>query len=136
MIKTNFVALLEPSCIILIKEINQEDNMKHIAAYALLVLSGKDAPTAADVTKVLKDAGVAGDDAKAEALVAALGGKPFHTLVAEGKAALGKMGGSAAPATAAAGGAATAEAAKPAEKEAEPEEDIDMGNLFGGDDDY
>ena len=37
--------------------------MKHIAAFALLVLGGNAAPTAADVEKVLKDAG-----AKAEPL--------------------------------------------------------------------
>ena len=35
--------------------------MKHIAAFALLVLSGKENPTAADVEKLLKDAGIKAD---------------------------------------------------------------------------
>ena len=109
--------------------------MKHIAAYALLVLSGKESPSAADVEKVLKDAGVAADADKAKALAEALEGKAFHELVAEGKAALSKMG-TAAPA--AAGTAAPAEAAKEeAPKEEEEEDDIDLGGgLFGDDDDY
>ena len=108
--------------------------MRHIAAYALLVLGGKEEPTAADVSKVLKDAGVSADDDKCAALCDALKGKPFHTLVEEGKSALGKMGGSAAPAggaAAPAGGAAAAEE----KQEEEEEEDVDMGGLFG-DDDY
>ena len=110
--------------------------MKHIAAYALLVLGGKAEPSAADVEKVLKDSGVAADSDKAAALVEALKGKAFHELVAEGTAALSKMGtGSAAPA---AGGAATT-AAKEEEKPAEEDDDDDMslgGGLFGDDDDY
>jgi large subunit ribosomal protein LP2 len=108
--------------------------MRHIAAYAMLVLGGNEEPTAADIAKVLKEAGVAADEDKSNALCEALKGKPFHTLVEEGKAALSKMGGSA-PAAAAAGGAAAAE--KVEEKvEEEPEEDVDMGGLFGDDDDY
>ena len=35
--------------------------MKHLAAYALLVLGGKDAPTADDVEKLLKASGVTAD---------------------------------------------------------------------------
>merc|ERR1712214_232016 len=90
--------------IILIKEINQENNIKHIAAYALLILAGKEDPTAADVEKVLKDAGVASDAEKAKAIAEALKGKQFHELVKEGSAALGSMG-TGAPAAPAAGGA-------------------------------
>jgi large subunit ribosomal protein LP2 len=106
--------------------------MKHIAAYALLVLGGKAEPTAADVEKVLKEAGAKGDADKIAALVEALKGKAFHELVAEGTKAMGSVG-SAAPA----GGAAAAGGAKEAaveEKEEEVEEaDVDMGDLFGGD---
>jgi len=58
--------------------------MKYIAAYALLVLGGKSAPTAADVETVLKDAGIKADSGKVASVVAALAGKEFHTLVAEG----------------------------------------------------
>lgn len=110
--------------------------MKHIAAYALLVLGGTEKPSAADVEKVCKDSGVEADKAKIEALVAAMEGKEFHELVATGIAKLGSMGtGSAAPA-AAAGGAAAAAADKPEEKEEEEEENVDLGGMFGDEDDY
>jgi len=103
--------------------------MKHIAAYALLVLAGKDAPTAAEIEKVLKEAGATSDSDKVASLVAALAGKSFDQFVAEGIKAMGSMGGSA---PAASSGAAAAE--KKAEVvEEEPEEDVDMGDLFGGD---
>ena len=112
--------------------------MKHIAAYALLLLAGKEAPTADDVEKVLKDAGVASDSEKAKALAEALKGKQFHELVKEGTAALGAMGtGSAAAAAPGAGAADAAEEKADDKKEEEEEdEDIDMGGMFGDDDDY
>ena len=110
--------------------------MKHIAAYALLLLGGNEAPTAAQVEKVVKDSGATADKEKITALCAALEGKPFHELVAKGLETLGSMGGSAAPA----GGAASAPAAAKAEEEApaeeEPEDDVDMAGMFGDDDDY
>jgi len=102
--------------------------MKHIAAYALLVLGGKSAPTAADVEKVLKEAGAKADSDKVAALVKALEGKAFNELVSEGTKKLGSMG-TAAPA--AAGGAPAKKVEAP--KEEEPEEDVDMGGLFGDD---
>jgi large subunit ribosomal protein LP2 len=105
--------------------------MKHIAAYALLVLGGKDSPSAADVEKVLKEAGAKADSDKVAALVGALEGKPFHELVESGLTKLSSMG-TAAPA-AGASTAATAAAPKVEEKEEEPEEDVDMGGLFGDD---
>ena len=105
--------------------------MRHIAAYALLVLGGKDNPTAADVEKVVKEAGATADSDKIKALCEAMEGKEFHELVATGIKTLGSMGSGPAAAAAPAGGAggAAAEAA-PAD---EPEEDVDMGDLFGGD---
>ena len=108
--------------------------MRHIAAYALLVLGGKEAPTPADVEKVVKDAGAEPDKEKITALCAALEGKPFNELVAAGIAKLGSMG-TGAPAAGA--GAAAAEAPKAEEKpkEEEPEEDVDIGGMFGDDDD-
>ena len=105
--------------------------MRHIAAYALLVLGGKDAPTAADVEKVVKDAGAEADKAKIDALVAALAGKEFHEIVAAGIKTLGSKGGAAKPAAAAAA-AVKVEAVK----EEEPEEDVDIGGMFGDEDDY
>ena len=106
--------------------------MRHIAAYALLVLGGKDAPTAADVEKVVKDAGAEADKAKIDALVAALAGKEFHEIVAAGIKTLGSMGGAAKPAA----GAAAAEVKAEAVKEEEPEDDVDIGGMFGDEDDY
>ena len=109
--------------------------MRHIAAYAMLVLGGKEEPSAADVEKVVKEAGAEADKAKCTALCEALKGKPFHDFVSEGIKALGSMGGGggAAAATPAAGGAAEA---KVEEKEEEPEEEVDLGGMFGDEDDY
>ena len=110
--------------------------MKHLAAYALLVLGGKENPTEKEVEKVVTDAGAKPDKEKVKALCAALKDKKFHELVAAGSATLGSMA-SSAPA---AGGEAAAKGGKPAAaapKEEEPaEEDMEMGDFFGGDDDY
>ena len=108
--------------------------MRHIAAYALLVLGGKEAPTPADVEKVVKDAGAEPDKEKITALCAALEGKPFNELVAAGIAKLGSMG-TGAPAAGGAGAAADAPKAEEKPKEEEPEEDVDIGGMFGDDDD-
>ena len=43
--------------------------MKHIAAYALLVLGGKSDPSAADVEKVLKEAGAKADSNQIDTLI-------------------------------------------------------------------
>ena len=110
--------------------------MKHIAAYALLVLGGKSDPSAADVEKVLKDSGVTADSDKINALCEALKGKAFNELVAEGKTALSKMGGAAPAAGGATGGAAPAQAAKEEAKPVEEEEEVEMGGFFGDDDGY
>ena len=107
--------------------------MKHIAAYALLLLGGNEAPTAAQVEKVVKDSGATADKEKITALCAALEGKQFHELVATGLKTLGSMGGAAAPAGGAPAAAAKQEEA-PAEEE--PEDDVDMAGMFGDEDDY
>ena len=100
----------------------------------MLVLGGKSEPTAADVEKVVKEAGAEVDKAKCTALCEALKGKPFHDLVAEGIKTLGSMGGGgAAAATPAAGGAAAAKEEAP--KEEEPEEEVDLGGMFGDEED-
>tara|TARA_B110001450_G_scaffold234449_1_gene238454 strand:+ start:100 stop:423 length:324 start_codon:yes stop_codon:yes gene_type:complete len=105
--------------------------MKHIAAFALLVLGGNAAPTAADVEKVLKDAGAKADSEKVESMIKAFEGKDFNELVKSGLSKMASMG-SAGPAAAAGGPAA---AAAPMEEKKEEVEDVDMGGLFGGDDD-
>ena len=103
--------------------------MRHVAAYALLVLGGNAAPSAADVTKLLTESGATADEGQVAKMCAALEGKQFHELVSAGLASLSASG----PA-AAAGGAAAAKVEEVAE---EPEEEVDMGGLFGGgDDDY
>ena len=107
--------------------------MRHIAAYALLVLGGKADPSPADVEKVVKDAGAEADKAKITELCNALEGKPFHEIVAASIAKLGSMGSG--PAKAAGGAAAAAPAEAKKEEAPEPEEDVDIGGMFGDDDD-
>merc|ERR1712166_948538 len=115
-----------------------ETEMKHIAAYCLLVLGGNKAPTADDVSKLLKDCGATADADNLKTFMAGIGEKSCSELIAEGSKRMQTGGGGGA--AAAAGGAAAsagpaAEAEKP--KEEEPEEEVDMGVLFGGgDDDY
>jgi large subunit ribosomal protein LP2 len=108
--------------------------MKYIAAYALLVLGGKASPSAADVTKVLSEAGIKADSDHVERLVKALAGKTFHELVQAGKTKLSSLGTSVA---AAPSGGAQAQAAKVeapvVEEKKEEEADVDMGGLFGDD---
>jgi large subunit ribosomal protein LP2 len=105
--------------------------MKYIAAYALLVLGGKAEPTAVDVEKVLKEAGIKAEAEHVERLVTALKGKTFHELVQSGKAKMASMGSVAAPTSAPAAGAAKVEAK--VEEVVEVEADVDMGGLFGDD---
>ena len=103
--------------------------MKHLAAFALLVLGGKENPTAADVEKCLKGSGVSADKEKIEKLIAAMDGKKYHEMVEGGLAKFKSMGGAAAPA----GGATTAAAV--VEEKKEEVEDVDMGGLFGDEED-
>lgn len=106
--------------------------MKYIAAYALLVLGGNASPSAADVEKVLKEAGIKGEAEHTERLISALTGKTFHELVKSGKGKMASMGTVvAAPAGGAAG--APAKAAEAKEEKKEEEADVDMGGLFGDD---
>ena len=104
--------------------------MKHIAAYALLVLGGNENPTAADVEKLLKEAGVKADSEKIESMLSKFEGKPFNELVGSGLTKMKSMGGAAAPVA----GAAAVNAVE--EEKKEEAEDVDMGGLFGGDDEY
>lgn len=104
--------------------------MKYIAAYALCVLGGKADPAAADVEKVLKEAGVKAEADNINKLITALQGKAFHELVAEGKKKMSSCGTVVQAAAAPSGGAKAAakEEEKPKEEEAA---DVDMGGLFG-----
>merc|ERR1712166_385706 len=104
-----------------------ETEMKHIAAYCLLVLGGNKAPTADDVSKLLKDCGATADADNLKTFMAGIGEKSCSELIAEGSKRM-QTGGGGGGAAASAGPAAEAE--KP--KEEEPEEEVDMGGLFGG----
>jgi len=105
--------------------------MRHVAAYALLVPGGNASPSAADVEKVLKEAGATHEAANVASLCAAMEGKSFNEICAAGLKKIGSSG----PAGAAATGGAAKAAAVVEEEEPEPEEDVDMGGLFGGGDD-
>ena len=90
------------------------------------------------MTALLKASGVEADSASLDIMMSKLEGKTIPELIKEGSKQLASMpsggGGGAAAATPAAGAGAAKEAA-PVEEE--PEEDVDMGDLFGGgDDDY
>ena len=106
--------------------------MKHLAAYAMLVLGGKEKPTAADVEKLMRDSGVTPDSEKIALLIEKIGDKPFHEHVAGGLTKLASMG----TGSAAAAPGATAAAAPVEDTKKEEEEDVDMGGLFGDDDEY
>ena len=107
--------------------------MKHIAAFALLVLGGNESPSAADVEKVLKEAGVKADSDKINAMIEAFAGRNFHELVKGGLAKMASMGSAAPAAGGAAAGGATA--AAPMDEKKEEAEDVDMGGLFGDEED-
>jgi large subunit ribosomal protein LP2 len=110
--------------------------MKHIAAYALLVVGGKEAPSADDVKAVITAAGGEADEEQLTKLFAELEGKSIHELLSAGETKLKSVvsvggGGGAAPA---AGGAAAPAAAAAPEKPKEEEVDaLDGGmDMFGG----
>jgi large subunit ribosomal protein LP2 len=62
--------------------------MKLIAAYALLIVSGNEAPTAEQVTAVVTAAGGEVDEASLASLFADLEGKSIHELLAKGETSL------------------------------------------------
>merc|ERR1712100_177423 len=110
------------------------ETMKHQAAYSLLFLSGKSAPTQKEVEAFMKTAGVAVDKESLDAFFKIMDGKDVPTLVRDGekkKVSMPCGGGGGGAVVAAAGGAAAA-APKEEEKKDEPE-DVDMGGLFGDD---
>ncbi|KAN0062531.1 60S acidic ribosomal protein P2 [Thecaphora frezii] len=107
--------------------------MKHIAAYLLLTLGGKESPSAADIKALLETVGIEADSERLDKLIAELEGKDINQLIVEGQEKLASVpAGGAAPAAAAGGSAAAAggaaEEKKEEKKEEEKEEsDDDMG---------
>jgi large subunit ribosomal protein LP2 len=54
--------------------------MRYIAAYLLLKIAGKESPTAADVTKVIKSVGIDVDKDRLESLISELNGKDINAV--------------------------------------------------------
>ena len=111
--------------------------MKHLAAYCLLVLGGNASPSEDDVANLLKECGVTCDKDNCKTMIAQVGTASVPEHIAAGTKKMASVGGGAPAAGGAAAGGAAA-AAEPEKKEEEPEEevDMDMGGMFGGDDDY
>ena len=107
--------------------------LKHIAAYLLLTLGGKESPSAADIKALLETVGVEANSERLDKLIEELNGKDINTLIAEGNEKLASVpsGGAAPAAGASAGAAAAGGAAAPAAEEKKEEEkeesDDDMG---------
>ncbi|KAJ5087401.1 hypothetical protein N7456_011017 [Penicillium angulare] len=104
--------------------------MKYLAAYLLLALAGKEAPSAADIKSVLSSVGIDAESDRLDKLISELQGKNLEELIAEGTSKLASVpsGGAGAAAAAPAAGAAATEDAPAAAKEEEKEEsDEDMG---------
>nr|AAR87710.1 60S ribosomal stalk P2 subunit [Euplotes focardii] len=110
--------------------------MKYIAAYALSVLGGKSAPTADDVKKVLSSVGIEAEQERLGTLIRTLEGKQLHELIAAGSSKLSTIAVSGGSGAAAASGEAAVEAEVKEEEPQEEEADVDMGDIFGGEDDY
>merc|ERR1719213_780600 len=98
--------------------------MKYCAAYLLLHLGGKEAPTAKEVSKLLEDSGIEVDKKMLDLVIKKMEGKSVHEMIEAGSKKLAVMGGgggggggAAAPAAAAAGGAAPKEEKKVEEEE-------------------
>ena len=100
--------------------------MKVLAAYLLSVLGGKAAPTAADVTAVLKSVGIEADAAEVTLVVAQLSGKDVNEIIAAGSKKLATVpsGGAAAPAAASAAAPAAAKEEKKKEEKKEESDDV------------
>ena len=112
--------------------------MKHLSAYLLLVLGGKETPSVDDVTGLLKKLDIEAEADKIELLVKSMEGKNIDEILEEGEKKLISVGGSGGHGAAAAAPAAAAASAAPAAKEKEkPKEeavevDVGGGDLFGG----
>jgi len=57
--------------------------MKHLAAYLLLSLGGKESPSAKDIKTVLESVGIEADDERLKALISELKGKDLQTVCAK-----------------------------------------------------
>merc|ERR1711881_625543 len=118
--------------------LKNQEKKKYVAPYCLLVLGGKESPSAADLKKAMTDAGCEVNQENLDSVCNALKGKAIHEVINAGfgkiaSLSLGGGGGqSSAPAQSGSGPAQPAkqEEAKKEEVE-EEEEDMDIGDLFG-----
>eukprot|EP00831_Metopus_contortus_P023736 TRINITY_DN2087_c0_g1_i2.p1 TRINITY_DN2087_c0_g1~~TRINITY_DN2087_c0_g1_i2.p1 ORF type:complete len:185 (+),score=63.05 TRINITY_DN2087_c0_g1_i2:190-744(+) len=118
-------------------------NMKHLAAYALLVLGGKANPTEEEVTNVLKEVGIKADPKQLKAMIEALKGKKLHELIASGMGKIQTVSTGAAPKNESKKTEKKADKKEPKEEkktvkkeEEKKEEDDTLGgglNIFGDD---
>lgn len=77
--------------------------VRYVAAYLLAVLGGNEAPSAADLQKILSSVGIEVDAARVTKIIGELKGKSIDELIAQGREKLSSMpaGGAAAAAPAA-----------------------------------
>eukprot|EP00941_MAST-03F_sp_MAST-3F-sp1_P003401 g3401.t1 len=108
--------------------------MKYLSAYMLLALSKEELPTSAEVKTLLESQGIAVDDNALSFALSKLEGKDLAELIEEGQERLVAGGGGGAGGAAGGAGGAAAEEEKKEEEE-EEEEAVEVGNMFGGDDD-
>ena len=99
--------------------------MRYIAAYLLLQIGGKAAPTAEDIKSVLGSVGIDADEERLSKLISELNGKDVAELISEGSAKFASVpsGGAAASSAPAAAAGGAAEAPKEEEKEEKDKED-------------
>lgn len=95
--------------------------MRYIAAYLLLQIGGKAAPTAEDIKSVLGSVGIDADEERLSKLLSELNGKDVAELISEGSAKFASVpsGGAAASSAPAAAAGGAAEAPKEEEKKEE-----------------
>lgn len=90
--------------------------MRYVAAYLLAVLGGKEAPTVADLEKILSSVGVEVDQTRITKVVADLKGKSVEELIKEGREKLSSVPSGGAAVAAAPGAAGPAAADKKDDK--------------------
>lgn len=109
--------------------------MKHLAAYALLVLGGKENPSEEEILAVLKEVGAQGDKEQLKILMTALKGKKLHEVIAAGMSKIQTLAVAAPAAPASADTKGKPEAKKEAKKEEKKEEEEalagGLGDIFG-----
>ena len=110
--------------------------MKHQAAYAILYLNGT-APTMAEVEAFMRACGISVDKEQLARFFACMDGRDYTNLINEGQAKMAAMNAPAAVAVAepVAPEAVPEELAVAAKPSEQPEDNMNLGGIFG-DDEY